>query len=163
MTIKIICNAYNDFVANNRSVVGGNNVFSQKKVYQKLQAQKDPFCFRGFVSLKANRILGYAPSDSAISKVIEAYTYGSSKSYALTFTHIRTISNHWCTRSRFGAKNKGCAFGCGHISDTIKHSCICPMFWDSFFAVSAISPISITLEEVATFSLNSVPTPDSQL
>ena len=162
-TIKIICNTYNDFVANNRSVVDGSCVFSQKKVYQKLQAQKTPFCFRGFVSLKAFRILGYTPSDSAISKVIEAYTFGSSKSYALTFTHIRTISNHWCTRSRFGAKNKGCAFGCGHISDNIMHSCICSRFWDSFFSVSAILPISITLEEVATFSLQSVPIPDSQL
>ena len=124
-TIKIICNAYNEFARSHGSVVDGSSAFSQKKVYKQLQANATPFCFRAFVSLKAERILGSTPNDVSITKVIEAYKFASSKSYALTFTHIRTISNHWCTRSRFCAKNQGCVFACGHENDAIKHTCVC--------------------------------------
>ena len=44
-TIKIICNTYREFAASNRSVVNGDSVFSQKKVYQEIQSQSPPFCF----------------------------------------------------------------------------------------------------------------------
>ena len=162
-TIKSICNAYRDFAGANGSVVDGNSAFSQKKVYKQLQANATPFCFRSFVSLKAGRILGYTPDEAPVTKVIETYKFASSKSYALTFTHIRTISNHWCTRSRFGAKHQGCAFACGHETDAIKHSCVCPAFWETFFHVSKIPSFCISLENIMTFSHNSIPIPDFEV
>ena len=162
-TIKIICNAFKDFSNDNKSVLDGSSAFSQKKVYKQLVSNSTPFCFRAFVSLKAQRILGVVPHDNAISKVIEAYNFASAKSYALTFTHIRTIANHWCTKSRFGAKNQGCVFACGHETDAIKHTCVCPAFWDRFFSVSRISPFGISLENLIVFSNGTDIIPDSQI
>ena len=85
----------------------------------------------------------------------------SSKSFALAFTHIRTISNHWCTRSRFGAKFKGCIFGCGGETDAIRHSCACPTFWESFFRTACFVPFLITPEKVLVLSEDGNPISDS--
>jgi hypothetical protein len=94
---------------------------------------------------------------------INAYVFGSSKSFALTFTHIRTISNHWCTRARFGAKSVGCVFSCGHDNDNIRHSCSCPKFWTAFFSIAKITPFPISLETIISFSNDSIAIPDSHL
>ena len=161
--IKSICNAYDSF----RSSPDGNSinsgVFSQKKIYQKLSSRETPFNFHSFVSLKANRILSVSPCEVVVKKVVDSYSFASSKSFSLTFTHIRTISNHWCTRSRFGAKNRGCLFGCGNISDNIKHTCCCPSFWDAFFSVSNICAFPVNLENVVTFSNDSIPLNETQI
>lgn len=74
-----------------------SGLLSRRKVYQKLEVvkTKDPFCFKRFVSLKARRILAETPCKLVIDKVIAGYVFASSKSYALTFTHIHAISNCW--------------------------------------------------------------------
>ena len=159
--IKSICNAYNDFVSSNG--IYGTGLFSQKKVYSRLWNLRTPFCFKGFLAIKTTRILGYTPSDTQISNIISAYLFASSKSFAITFSHIRTISNHWCTKSRFQCKNKGCVFSCGNITDNIKHTCICASFWSAFFKVSGIPPFPISLEKVAIFSQDSSLICDSEL
>ena len=100
---------------------------------------------------------GFTPSDRLIRNVISKYCYSSRKSYAFTFSHIRTISNQWCTRSRFGAKSSGCQFGCGHETDALKHSCICSVYWDSFFRVARIPVSRISIEKVLIFSSDSTP------
>ena len=159
--IKSICQAYSDFASSNDIRALGD--FSQQKVYKKLWGQRTPFCFKGFVSLKAKRILGEAPNDSQINKVIAGYVFASSKSFALTFTHIRAISNHWCTRSRFGSKFKGCVFSCGNETDNIKHTCVCGNFWSSFFKVADITPFPISLERIVVFSHNSILINDNEI
>ena len=161
--VKSICTAYADLVSSKTNGIEDSCVFSQKKVYQELWAKRTPFCFKAFIALKASRILGEAPNDLLIDKIIAGYIFASSKSYALTFTHIRAISNHWCTKSRFGAKNKGCVFQCGNETDNIKHTCVCAKFWSSFFEVSKISPFLISLEKIATFSQHSTPISDTEL
>ena len=115
------------------------------------------FSFGMFIASKAHRMLGFTPSDRLIRNVISKYHYSSCKSYAFTFSHIRTISNQWCTRSRFGAKNRGCHFGCGHETDALKHSCICSAYWESFFRVARIPVFRISIEKVLIFSSDSVP------
>ena len=159
--IKTICTTYNDFVANRSLNVTG--VFSQKKVYNKLWGQRSPFCFKAFVSLKVHRILGTISSDSQLNRIIAAYLFSSSISFALTFTHIRTISNHWCTKSRFQCKNQACAFACGHQTDNIRHSCACASFWAAFFRVACIAPFSISLSKIIVFCEDSVPINDHEL
>ena len=148
--IKSICHAYSDFVSHND--IHGLGVLTQHKVYKEISKQRSPFCFKGFISMKASRILNEAPSDRQISNVISGYLFASDKSFALTFTHIRAISNHWCTRSRFGAKNQGCIFICGHETDAIRHTCVCKKYWDAFFRVSRIAPFTIDLKKIMIFS-----------
>ena len=130
-------------------------VVIQKKIYNKVVGQRAAFCFRGFISLKASRLLGTAPSEVQISNVISKYRFASSKSFALTFTLIRAISNHWCTRSRFGAKRQGCLFSCSHETDSIKHTCICASYWNAFFRAARIPNIPISIEKVVLFSHDS--------
>ena len=161
-TIKIICNTYKDFLQKNSAF--DTRTLSQKKVFQRLiEKQETPFCFRAFISLKTKRILKSTISPNTISSIINAYVFGSSKSFALTFTHIRTISNHWCTRARFGAKSVGCVFSCGHDNDNIRHSCSCPKFWTAFFSIAKITPFPISLETIISFSNDSIAIPDSHL
>ena len=156
--IKSVCNPYDSFLSSPDGGFVYSGVFSQKKIYQKLSSREAPFNFHSFVSLKANRILGAPPCEAVVKKVVDSYSFASSKSFSLTFTHIRTISNHWCTRSRFDAKNRGCMFGCGYVSDNIKHTCCCPSFWDAFFAVSNICAFPVNLEGAAAFSDDSYST-----
>ena len=148
--IKSICHAYTNFIIGNSLEDSG--LVTQKMIYKKVADQNTPFCFLEFVSLKARRILGSTPSASLVARVTSRYSFASGKSSALTFTHIRTISNHWCTRSRFGAKNQGCLFSCGHETDSIKHTCICDSYWAAFFRVAHIGSFSINLEKVILFS-----------
>ena len=156
--IKSICHAYCAFIAGNSLEECGD--ITQKKIYNKVIRQGAVFCFRSFISLKANRLLGTAPSQVQISNVISKYRFASSRSFALTFTHIRTISNHWCTRSRFGAQSRGCLFACSHETDSIKHTCICASYWNAFFRVARIPNIPISIEKVILFSHDSAPIND---
>jgi hypothetical protein len=153
--IKSICHAYSEFIAG--SSLEDCGVVTQSKIYKKVSGQQPPFCFRAFVSLKAHRMLGSAPCESQISNVISRYLFSSSKSFAFTFTHVRTISNHWCTRSRFGAIQRGCVFSCGHETDSLKHTCICATYWAAFFRVARIPPFTMNIEKIILFSNDSIP------
>ena len=153
--IKSVCHAYSDFIAGNSLEDCGD--IMQHEIYKQVVRQGTAFCFRSFISLKATRLLGTAPSEVQISNMISKYRFASGKSFALTFTHIRSISNHWCTRSRFGAQSQGCLFSCGHDTDSIKHTCICSSYWSAFFRVARIPIISINIEKVIVFSHNSTP------
>ena len=151
--IRSICHAYSEFIAGN-SLEGYD---TQKQIYKQISRQGATFCFRSFISLKVVRLLRIAPSEAQISNLISKYRFASSKSFALALTHIRTISNHWCTRSRFGAKCRGCLFSCSHETDSIKHTCICASYWSAFFRVARIPSISISIEKVLLFSHDSIP------
>ena len=159
-SIKSICLEYNNFIGINPLNAGEH--ISQRTIYNKVASQSAPFSFESFVSLKATRILGSVPCEWQVNCVVSRLRFASLKSAALTFTHIRTISNHWCTRSRFGAKNLGCLFSCGHETDAIKHTCICNSFWQAFFRVARIPPFLITLNRVTLFSDDLCPMDDHE-
>jgi len=158
--IKSICHAYTSFVNGNPLEVGES--ITQRTIYNKVASQNAPFSFGSFVSIKARRILGSIPNEWQTTCVVSRYRFASLKSAALTFTHIRTISNHWCTRSRFGAKNRGCLFSCGHETDAIKHTCICGSFWETFFRVAHIPSFPVNLKKVILFSGASSPISDRE-
>ena len=149
--IGAVCEAYRDFLAMHDVVSLGT--FSQKKVYQALLPGATPFDIAAFLQRKLSILLGDVPSRDQVTVLINVYSFISKKfAFALTFTHIRAVCNHWCTRSRFGNKTSGCVFGCGHENDRITHSICCTLFWDFFFECIKIHPISISLEEVLLLS-----------
>ena len=55
--------------------------------------------------------------------------------FAPLLSHLRAVTNHWCTYSRFGVKTRQCLFGCGFCSDRVSHTVRCEKFWEIFCGI----------------------------
>ena len=149
--INSVCGEYANFIA--RMDIDSIGIGSQKRIYKALIELEPPFDFAGMLSIKCSRLLEFMPIDSQISNLISIYSRASrSLAFAITFTHLRVICNHWCTKSRFGIKNSPCIFSCGHCNDRITHVVTCNVFWQLFFNITNISPFGLPLESILLFT-----------
>ena len=93
--------------------------------------------------------LGYEPHIDVINSLIQLYRISTnSLGFAVVFSHVRAICNHWCTRSRFGIKNAACSFGCGFISDRISHTLVCPLFWQLYLSFTKFDYVDMCLDDI---------------
>ena len=93
--------------------------------------------------------LGYEPHIESVNSLIQLYKNSTNTlGFAVIFSHVRAICNHWCTRSRFGIKNALCSFGCGFVSDRISHTLVCPCFWQLFFAFTHFDHLDMCLDDI---------------
>ena len=69
-------------------------------------------------------------------------------------THLRTVTNHWCSFSRFGRARKACWF-CGilsdNINDRVQHTIKCKSFSDFFLQTHRLQYNLLDLETLLRF------------
>jgi hypothetical protein len=132
--------------------------FSQKDVYKKINDELDCFSVETYLQRKLFMRIDVVPEISLVNSLVLRYRTASRKfGFAITFSHVRAVCNHWCTRSRFGNKTSGCCFGCGHISDRIAHTLICPRFWEFFFSLTHYDCQPLAFIDVLLLTLESNP------
>ena len=66
-------------------------------------------------------------------------------------THLRTITNHWCTNRRFGRDSAECPFGCNAGHDGITHALLCPRFQSEVQLVLRLPANALTLHGLLLF------------
>ena len=104
------------------------------------------------LNIRLSRYLSEGSFELYINPILENYRNASARyGFALPLTHLRAISNHWCTASRFGNKFHECQFGCGYHTDQLAHTISCSKFWNLFFAITGVSLNDITLKDILVF------------
>ena len=149
--IESVCEAYSYYTS--RCTVDELSSISQKNVYQSLLNSGDPFDVVSYLKRKLDMrfeiddVISF--DEDTVCSLVQSYRVCSKKfGFAVTFSHVRAVCNHWCTKSRFGNKSAGCAFGCGHPNDRIAHTLICPKFWELLFSFTHTDLIDLDLFDV---------------
>ena len=70
-------------------------------------------------------------------------------------SHIQLVLNQWCSRRRFGGEPRPCLFDCGHHSDALEHSIVCPCFQRLFHDWHGLHDLSLTLDQILLLSYGS--------
>ena len=145
--IETVCTGLEFFMS--RFAVDDMNHFSQKTAYKMICDGLNDFSSEQYLTRKLQMRLDETVSSPIINSIIMNYRASSRKfGYAVTFSHVRAICNHWCTRSRFGSKSAGCCFSCGHHTDRIAHTLVCPKFWQLFFSLTNFDYQPLDLHDV---------------
>ena len=113
------------------------------------------FSLEQYLTRKLQMRLDECVASPIVNSLIMRYKASSRRfGYAVVFSHIRAICNHWCTRSRFGSKSAGCCFACGHSTDRIAHTLVCPRFWELFFSLTSFACQPLDLHDVLLLTLH---------
>ncbi len=115
------------------------SLFSQRRVYKNSRSRATPYNFNELICKRLSFFL-----DGTFSHVDAERIVGIYKRKALSLgpnfvsTHFRTLTNHWCSRSRFGCVRIPCWF-CKKIdhssNDRVQHSITCPVFKEVFISL----------------------------
>ena len=73
----------------------------------------------------------------------------------LVANHLRSWCNQWCTASRFGDRDRMCAYGCHTDKDMIEHCLSCGRFQNLFHSYFGYNgPVFSSLDVIAPVSHN---------
>ena len=88
--------------------------FSQKEAYNMIYDHLNDFSLEQYLTRKLQMRLDECVASPIVNSLIMRYKASSRRfGYAVVFSHIRAICNHWCTSTRFGKEIRPCLFGCG--------------------------------------------------
>ena len=127
----------------------GDDGISQSVAYKKLLERAIPFDFGLLFCKTLSRHFENESLNNHVPQIFACYRKSISKiGFAPLMTHLRAVTNHWCTSSRFGVKKRPCLFGCGFESDRISHTVCCPLFWDIFCGLCGFANHDIDLTTI---------------
>ncbi len=119
------------------------SLFSQRRVFKFNRSRAMPFNFADLICRRLSFFLDgtFFPRDA--ERIVGIYRRKAvSLGPNFVSTHFRTITNHWCARSRFGCARIPCWF-CRKLdhntNDRVQHSLNCPVFKEVFLSLHKLS------------------------
>ena len=131
------------------------SLFEQKNVIEKMRNSRSRYCFKGLIVKRLKRFVVSDDFDWRADRIISIYRCKSASiGPRFVMNHLKTITNHWCSSSRFGKLRKPCWF-CGKMdsesNDRMVHSFVCPTFRSVFCKIHSNCTDRFTLMSVFCF------------
>ena len=112
------------------------NTFRHKAVTKHMRSIQPHFDFKALLLKRLAFFFHDDCSPDDVNRIVNFYGIACKKlGPKFVTTHLRTITNHWCSASRFGLPRQACVFCLSKnddCNDRIFHSLSCPVIQSAF-------------------------------